>query len=436
MKMKFIHALAVAFCLMFTACSSNLIAASGLSFGPEQRLGQTNKNPSTPFLRYNRNGRLYAIWTEDDDRSPPQSKQASAHQHESMMKRPLSPMRMALLASSADGGKTWSRSKQVNGGVEAIEGEEGGPRVAFSADNKAYVVWSIPDEKGDKTRANIRFVMENGNGGFTTARTLNEIKNTARFPVIEFSPDNTLLVAWIDRRVDNPVPRSLYLMRISPTGEEVTESYKVGDGLCECCRLGISFADGGKTVFMVDRQVSEKQIRNHVLRKSADGGKTFGAPVEIADDGWQVSSCPHSGPTIGQDARGYLHMTWFTLGRSPGEAGIYYTVSKNGGRSFAPRQLIHANTAPEILHATMAVAKDGTVYFAWDNLDASSKAQIFVRSLAPDEKTWSPIQQISRAKQNANRPALTLSNNALHVAWTETDGEQSSVVLRSAALGK
>jgi hypothetical protein len=85
---------------------------------------------------------------------------------------------------------------------------------------------------------------------------------------------------------------------------------------------------------------------------------------------------------------------------------------------------------------TMAAANNGTVYFAWDNLDESNKSQIFARTLATDGKTWSPVQQVSHAKANANRPALALSDHRLQVAWTETDGEQSRVVLRSAALGK
>jgi hypothetical protein len=185
---------------------------------------------------------------------------------------------------------------------------------------------------------------------------------------------------------------------------------------------------------MVDRQVSAEQIRNHVLRKSTDGGATFGAPVEVSDDGWQVPACPHSGPSIGRDDRGYLHVTWFTLGRSVREAGLYYAVSRDGGRSFAPRQLVHANTGPDILHTTLAVARDGTVYFAWDNLDEAQRAQVFVRTLAPDGGTWSPAQQVSRARQNATRPALALADRALHVAWTEMDGERSWVVMRSARL--
>jgi hypothetical protein len=426
-------------CLVLAACSVDLRSpesnrgSAPLSFGPEQRLGDNEKNPSTPFLRYSPDGRLFAVWTEDHDTPWPQGSRPAKHQHGSGDRAP-SPMRNALLAWSADGGKTWSSPARVNNVIEPVQGEENGPKVAFSADKRAYVVWSIPGIKGDKTRANIRFAMDDGKGGFTAARTLNEVQDTARFPIIETAPDGNLLVAWIDRRIDGPKPRQLYLMRLKTDGQALTKNYQVGEGLCECCKLGIAFADGGKTVYMVDREVDGNKIRNHVLRKSTDGAASFGAPVEISNDGWQVPSCPHSGPSIGRDSRGQLHVSWFTLGRSEQEAGIYYSASKDDGKSFAPRQLVQANTAPETLYATLAVENDDTVYLAWSNLDGTGKAQIFMRTLAADGRTWSPIQQISRAKGNAGRPVLALMKYQLHVAWTETDGEDSRIVLRSAKV--
>jgi hypothetical protein len=408
-----------------------------LRFGPETLLGKPDANPSTPFLRYAPDGRLFAVWTEDHENPWPQGKQAAGHQHNNMRgDRAPSPMRNALVASSNDGGKTWSSSRRVNSAVEAVQGEENGPKVAFDTNNRAYVVWSIPGGKGDKTRANIRFAMEDGKGGFTPARTLNEVKDAARFPIIEAMPGGNFLIAWIDRRIDNPKPRQLYLMKMGADGKALTKNYQTGEGLCECCKLGFAFADGGKTVYLVDREVDSSKIRNHVLRKSTNGAVSFGAPVEIANDGWQVPSCPHSGPSIGRDRRGWLHVSWFTLGRSEKEAGIYYSVSKDDGKSFAPRQLVHANTAPEILYANLAVDNDDTVYLAWSNLDNRSRAQIFMRTIASDGKTWSPIQQISNATANASRPALALRNNQLHVAWTETDREDSRVVLRNAVVGR
>ncbi|HEX6439426.1 MAG TPA: sialidase family protein, partial [Candidatus Binatia bacterium] len=278
--------------------------------------------------------------------------------------------------------------------------------------------------------------IENGRGAFTDARTVNEIKDTARFPIIEFAPDGNLMLAWIDRRIDNPRPRQLYMMRLSPEGKALTSNYSVGQGLCECCKLGLAFADGGKTVYIVDRQVDDNQIRNHVVRKSIDGGKTFAAPVLISNDGWQVPSCPHSGPSIGRDSRGKLHVTWFTLGRSEKEAGIYYSLSSDGGNTFAPRRLVHANTAPEILYTTLAVGDDDTIYLAWSNLDRNKRAQIFLRSLSADGQSWSAIEQVSHAPGNASRPVLAVLKNRLNVAWTETDGETSKAVLRNAMVTK
>ncbi len=423
--------------LLIYGCSSELIdprtasRSVSVKFAEESRLGDSERNPSTPFLRYAPDGRLFAVWTEDHDKPWPDGR-PKGHRHAG--DRAASPLRNALVAASVDGGKTWSPPQRVNSAVEAVQGEENGPKIALGADKRAYIVWSIPGEKGDKTRANIRFAMDDGNGGFTPARTLNEVKDAARFPIIEFAPDEKLLIAWIDRRIDGPKPRQLYLMRVDPNGQSLTKNYQVGEGLCECCKLGVAFSDGGKTVYIVDREVDGNKIRNHVLRKSTDGGATFGAPVEISNDGWQVPSCPHSGPSIGQDSRGQLHVSWFTQGRSESEAGIYYSVSKDGGKSFAPRLLIHANTAPETLYNNLVVGDEDTVYLAWSNLDSRNRAQIYFRALAADGKTWGPIQQVSNAKGNAARPSLTLHHDQLNIAWTETDGEDSRVVMRSATV--
>lgn len=430
----------IAACVLLFGYSFELASAqpasrsNQLRFGPEVSIGKAEANPSTPFLRYAPDGRLFAVWTENHHTPRPQGKASTGHEHMSGDRAP-SPMRNVFIAWSRDG-RTWSPQKRVNSEVEAVQGEENGPKVAFDANNRAHVVWSIPGGKGDKTRANIRFAMEESTGGFTRARTLNEVKDAARFPIIEATPEGNFLIAWIDRRLDSPNPRQLYLMKMAADGQALTRNYQAGEGLCECCKLSFAFADGGKAVYMVDRQVDDNQIRNHVLRKSIDGAATFGAPVEISDDGWQVPSCPHSGPSIGRDSRGWIHVSWFTLGRSEKEAGIYYSVSKDAGKTFAPRGFVQANTAPETLYNNLFVGDDDTVYVVWSNLDSNYRGQIFVRSLAADGHSWSPIQQISHAKGNASRPAIAIRHSQLHVAWTETDGEDSRVVMRGAMVNR
>jgi hypothetical protein len=109
-------------------------------------------------------------------------------------------------------------------------------------------------------------------------------------------------------------------------------------------------------------------------------------------------------------------------------------VSKDGGKSFAPRRLVQANSAPEILYNNLVVGSDDTVYLAWSNLDANNRAQIYLRAISADGQTWSPIQQVSHAKGNAGRMTMTVRQNQLQIAWTETDGESSQVVMRSAKV--
>jgi hypothetical protein len=89
-----------------------------------------------------------------------------------------------------------------------------------------------------------------------------------------------------------------------------------------------------------------------------------------------------------------------------------------------------------VLYNNLAVGEDDTVYLVWSNLDENNRAQIFMRTIAADGQTWSPIQQISHAKGNASRPVLALRKNQLHVAWTDTDGEESRAVLRNATVSQ
>ena len=144
---------ALSLCLLLLVFSRNADGnedsrgAAALVFDGQQVLGRLDKKPSTPFLRYGPDGALHAVWTEDHD-SPSLQATSRAQQHYGMGDRAPSPMRDALLASSTDGGKSWSTPKRINDAVEAVQGEENGPKIAFGPENRAYVVWSIPGANG------------------------------------------------------------------------------------------------------------------------------------------------------------------------------------------------------------------------------------------------------------------------------------------------
>ncbi|MGH7887954.1 MAG: hypothetical protein ACREPG_08825, partial [Candidatus Binatia bacterium] len=106
--------------LLIYGCTPDLIdsgkgsRAASVKFAEEIRLGDSERNPSTPFLRYAPDGRLFAIWTEDHDKPWPNGR-PTGHQHGG--DRTASPLRNALVAASVDGGKTWSAPRRVNSTV-------------------------------------------------------------------------------------------------------------------------------------------------------------------------------------------------------------------------------------------------------------------------------------------------------------------------------
>ena len=102
--------LTIVSCFLFLGCGSELPAppaanrAVSLAFGPEIAIGETEANPSTPFLRHSPDGRLFAVWTEDHETPWPQGKHSGGSAP--------SPMRNALSLQRA----TTERAGRHGGG--------------------------------------------------------------------------------------------------------------------------------------------------------------------------------------------------------------------------------------------------------------------------------------------------------------------------------
>jgi hypothetical protein len=213
-----------------------------------------------------------------------------------------------------------------------------------------------------------------------------------------------------------------------------SKNYPVtGMQVCSCCVPNIAFLDGGETVIVSYRFVTDEYLRDQVVVRSTDGGQTFSEPTYISEDGWIATFCPHAAASMTNDNRERLHAAWFTGGRTPEEAGIYYTYSDAAGRSFAPRRLMARTPAHTVLHAEVRVDKNDRVWVAWENI-VEEKPQIFLAHLDQDQGEWSESYQISDGTHNSILPMLAADGETVYVAWTDKKGEDSQVMLRSAAL--
>jgi hypothetical protein len=73
------------------------------------------------------------------------------------------------------------------------------------------------------------------------------------------------------------------------------------------------------------------------------------------------------------------------------------------------------------------------VWVAWENI-VEEKPQIFLAHLDQDQGEWSESYQVSDGTHNSILPMLAADGETVYVAWTDKKGEDSQVMLRSAAL--
>jgi hypothetical protein len=400
------------------SASKDLIGGQVLSFTEPVTIGNPEDNPSDPYMRTGPNGKVFLSWSEE------------AENEEG---------RNVFVATLSGEGRVSGQPRQMNDQPGEISSHGGENLAKFTVDlnNGVAGIWMRPFP--EYHTGEMRFTHAVPNAPFAAATTLNDDGKTVNhaFSTINTGPDGKVYAAWIDgrNRADFEDDRQQMFMAVSEDGgRSYGENHLMASGVCPCCRPNIAFLDGGETLVVSHRFVTKPEnIRNHVVIRSTDDGKTFSDPVVISDDGWTSEGCPHAGASMTADSLDTLHSVWWTGGRTDEEAGIYYTYSEDGGQSFFPRQLITKASPKRVLHTQVRTDGNNAIYAAWVNIQ-NEKPQIFLAHRQAGTAEWSPIEQLSDGTQNALYPMLAIDEDRLYVTWTEKKGETSQVKVRTALL--
>ena len=427
-----------------------------LRFGDVHSFGNAAKNPADQFLMPDSDGLVLISWTETGEQMR---------------------SRNAFVNTLNDAGKPLGTPHRLNDQEGRVHFYGGDNRAKFTItdDGAITAVWAatLPEFRTGELRV---AHAEKGNE-FSSSRRLNDddLPVNHAFATIATSPNGKVYAVWIDGRnrefvrMGEPIspaemrkdiemrdltipdsilkqparPRKIYkhenaqlFMAVSEDGgKSFGANYPVsGLRVCPCCVPNIVFLDGGETMIISYRYVREDYLRDHVVIRSNDAGKTFGEPTYISEDGWVANFCPHAGTSLVADSRGRLHTVWFTVGKQEEDAGIYYAFSDDGGNTFTPRHLIAKTPMHTVLHTQVILDSEDRVWAAWENI-LESKPQIFLAHRGRDDTDWSPTYQVSDDSAVAMLPTLAAATDGkIYVAWQEMKGERSQIKIRTAVL--
>jgi hypothetical protein len=232
------------------------------------------------------------------------------------------------------------------------------PTIVAAPDGSLYVGWTARVDSAGGHADDLYLSASRDEGHTFTPTKVNDDRKPAVHGMhsLALAPDGRIHLAWLDERdTAAPRPSGMAEGHHMESNREVFASYSIDGGrtfspnrriatqACPCCKTALAIGPEGR-LYVGWRQVLPNDFRHIAVASSKDGGRTFAQPVIVSDDRCQIAGCPVSGPALAVTTDGALRVLWYSEGET-GETGLYWSESRDGGRSFAPRRRFDASGA-------------------------------------------------------------------------------------------
>ena len=130
-------------------------------------------------------------------------------------------------------------------------------------------------------------------------------------------------------------------------------------------------------------RVSVEGLQHVVVSRSADDGRTFGAPVRVTREPEPIDANGESRPKIAVGPGRELYVTYTRKGRQAYTGDVRFSRSLDGGLTFDPPRTIN-DDGLDISHRfdTLVVGSDGAVHIAWIDKRDEQRAKVASRPYA------------------------------------------------------
>ncbi|HTN42181.1 MAG TPA: sialidase family protein [Nitrospiria bacterium] len=378
---------------------------------PSQVVVQGTKDYSPPSVTVDRSGRVILAWIE---------------------KEKLSERGAVRLLSLTAAGRAESGPATVNPADKGPDATHLSPGLSAGSDGQIYLTWSVPKFDANNALRSDLVLARSLDGGrsFEAPRVINDddTPSSHGFEGISAAPDGAINVSWLDGREKQKSGAGTYFARSTDQGDTFTPNVKVDGGSCPCCRPStVTTADG--TIVVSWRKVFEGNVRDIVIARSTDGGRSFSSPERVRKDDWAFPACPHRGPSLAADAQGRVYLTWYTEGADE-QPRIYFVTSDDAGRTFSSPLSLHTATPSLPDQPKMAIFPNGVVLVVWEEVTGVHK-RVVMRFSTDRGATFSAAQILSDGPQGSN-PAVAIHPSGLFaIVWNERAFPNNQIVVQT-----
>jgi hypothetical protein len=301
------------------------------------------------------------------------------------------------------------------GGIEPHG--EAPPQVATGPDGSIHALYTVGKDVGARFPVSALRYARSVDGGQSWSEPVSVNEGDAfgshNFHALLVGPDGAVYASWLSSvRGESGV-----WLRVSRDGGQRWEASRAihTAPTCPCCRTALALGTDG-TLYASWRKIYDGDVRDITVMASRDGGATWEEPVKPRDDGWVFPGCPHAGPSMKVDVAGAVHIAWWT--GKPGEAGVWYARSVDGGRTWDAQPIAVGERASPA-HVQLALAPGDDVVVSWDD-GTGALPGILLRASTDGGTTFAPAVRVSGVGVAGAFPVLAVHHDSLTVAWTQT----------------
>jgi hypothetical protein len=183
--------------------------------------------------------------------------------------------------------------------------------------------------------------------------------------------------------------------------------------VCDCCQTtAVATQDG---LFVAYRDRSPEEVRDISFLVESKGG--WSEPATLHEDGWEIAGCPVNGPAAAAEGDRVV-VAWFT---EAGEtARVLAAFSADGGKTFgSPIQIDGGNPLGRV---DVKWLPDGSALACWLESTGKSSAEVRARRVHPGGATEPPfLVARTSSLRSSGFPRMARVGGEVLFAWTDTN---------------